>query len=331
MSLMEDHVDCIDMSERKGKEILFSILIPAYKVNYLKECIDSILSQTFANFEIIIVDDASPYDIWSVVSQYDDNRIHYYRNEIGFGAYNVVGNWNKCLEYASGNYVICMGDDDRLLPCCLEEYYQLISKYPELNVYHAWTQIIDENGEVVKILQPRPEKESFYQFTYYRWTGRLQYIGDFCFKTQHLNNHNGFYELPLAWGADDITVARAALIEGIANTLKPCFEYRDNSLTISNSSKDVEIKLQSSLKEFQWYETIFSNIDKCMISDTDLWYLNELMKIRDISRRRMMLNEIMKDIRINCFNLLKWLVKCPCYHIKKIDLLKRVAKDILYR
>lgn len=98
----------------------FSILIPAFKVSYLKECIESILAQIYKNFEVIIVDDASPYDICSIVSQFNDERIRYYRNEVGFGAYNVVGNWNKCLGFATGDYVICMGDDDKLKPCCLE-------------------------------------------------------------------------------------------------------------------------------------------------------------------------------------------------------------------
>ena len=80
-------------------KVLFSILVPAYKMQYLKECIDSILSQTYDFFEVIIVDDASPYDIWSVMSLYNDKRIRYFRNEVGFGTLNVVGNWNKCLDY----------------------------------------------------------------------------------------------------------------------------------------------------------------------------------------------------------------------------------------
>ena len=129
----------------------FSILIPAFKVSYLKECIESILAQIYKNFEVIIVDDASPYDICSIVSQFNDERIRYYRNEVGFGAYNVVGNWNKCLGFATGDYVICMGDDDKLKPCCLEEYKRLIEKYPQKAVYHGWTEIIDENSKFMEM------------------------------------------------------------------------------------------------------------------------------------------------------------------------------------
>ena len=98
----------------------FSITIPAYKAKYLNECIDSILAQTYKDFELVIVNDASPEDLDSIVNQYIDSRIRYYVNEKNCGAINVVDNWNKCLEYAKGEFIICMGDDDKLMPNCLE-------------------------------------------------------------------------------------------------------------------------------------------------------------------------------------------------------------------
>ena len=84
--------------------IKYSVTVPACKAQFLAECIDSILAQTYKNFELIIVNDASPQDLDSIVSKYDDPRIRYYKNKVGFGAEHVVGNWNKCLEYATGDY-----------------------------------------------------------------------------------------------------------------------------------------------------------------------------------------------------------------------------------
>lgn len=86
------------------EDIKFSVTVPAYKAQFLGECIDSILAQTYKNFEVIIVNDASPQDLDSIVKRYDDPRIHYYKNKVGFGAEHVVGNWNKYLEYATGDY-----------------------------------------------------------------------------------------------------------------------------------------------------------------------------------------------------------------------------------
>lgn len=94
----------------------FSITIPTYKSRYLKEAIESVVSQTYTDWELIIVDDCSPEDLPSIVQPFlTDSRIRFYRNEKNCGAVNVVDNWNICLGYCTGDYVICMGDDDRLL------------------------------------------------------------------------------------------------------------------------------------------------------------------------------------------------------------------------
>ena len=84
-------------------KIKFSITIPAYKDKYLKETIDSVLAQTYTHFEVVIVNDASPYDLDSIVSQYTDPRIRYFKNEKNCGARNVVDNWNICLSHATGD------------------------------------------------------------------------------------------------------------------------------------------------------------------------------------------------------------------------------------
>ena len=216
----------------------FSIVIPAYKAEFLEEAIESCLSQRYEDYEIIIVDDASPEHLDGIVARFVDARIRYYRNDVNCGALNVVDNWNICLSYCTGEYVICMGDDDRLLPNCLMEYATLIEKFPDLNVYHAWTEIIDENGNFVKLLEPRPVFESCMSLIWNRWNGRSQFIGDFCFRVSDLREKGGFFKLPEACGSDDISVVRAAWLGGIANTQSVCFEYRNSSRTISKGVKD---------------------------------------------------------------------------------------------
>jgi len=63
-----------------NKDIKFSVTVPAYKPQYLVECIDSILAQTYKNFELIIINDASPLDLGIMIVRYDDPRIRYYKN-----------------------------------------------------------------------------------------------------------------------------------------------------------------------------------------------------------------------------------------------------------
>ena len=307
--------------------IKFSVTIPAYKGCYLNEAIESVLSQSYQNYELIVVDDCSPEDLQSIVSQYKDDRIRFYRNEKNFGAINVVDNWNKCLEYATGDYVICMGDDDRLLPCCLEEFSRLIAKYPCLNVFHAWTQVIDENSNVTTVLEPRPEHESFYSMIYYRWKGRVQFIGDFCFKVDHLRQNGGYFKLPLAWGSDDITVSRAAFNYGIANTNNLCFEYRSSTLTISNSTKSTKEKLLASISENKWFKDLFSQVNISELTDTDRWFLLRLKQIVDQSSRKKMTSEIILDIKSNFWKIIPWTIKCSKFGIERSYFLKMCVRN----
>lgn len=213
----------------------FSIAIPAYKAKFLKECIGSILCQTYKDFEVIIVDDASPENLKSVVDEFKDDRIRYYRNETNCGALNVVDNWNICLSYVTGDYIICMGDDDRLLPNCLESYKLLINEFPDLGVYHGWTEIINEDNEVVGFQEPRPLRESVASMMLCRFIyERLQFIGDWLFDVKRLRENGGFYKMPFAWGSDDLSAYIAAQKTGVANTQVPVFQYRVSSLTITN-------------------------------------------------------------------------------------------------
>lgn len=235
----------------------FSILIPAYKRQYLQECIESILKQTYTDFEIIIVNDASPEDLDSIVNSFSDQRIQYFINNKNCGAVNVVDNWNLCLKHAQGEYIICMGDDDRLLPNCLEEYDQLIQRHPGLGIYHAWTEIIDENSNIIKMQEARPEREGVYSMMWGRWLNRIQYIGDFLFNRKILLANGGFFKIPLAWGADDISSYIAAQKAGIANTQVPIFQYRINSQTISNTG-NATIKLEAINLEEEWYKHFLS-------------------------------------------------------------------------
>lgn len=75
-----------------AKEIKFSVTIPAYKDRYLKESIDSVLAQTYQNYEIVIINDDSPYNLNSIVNQHKDSHIRHFKNENNCEAKDIVDN-----------------------------------------------------------------------------------------------------------------------------------------------------------------------------------------------------------------------------------------------
>ncbi|MBD8490038.1 glycosyltransferase [Echinicola sp. CAU 1574] len=237
----------------KNNSVKYSICIPAYKSKFLKECIESILDQTVKDFELIILNDCSPQPIEEVVTHFDDPRIQYHKNQSNVGALNLVDNWNKCLSLAKGEYIVIMGDDDLLEPDYLEEFSRMISQYPDLNVYHCRSQIIDDNGDTRLLTPALPPFENVYDSIWHRLEQlRSNYISDYLYKTESLKKQGGFFHLPLAWGSDDITAFIASAENGIAHSNKPVFKYRSHGLSISSTSSNGLMKLEADLGYAAW-------------------------------------------------------------------------------
>lgn len=306
----------------------FSIIIPAYKINYLKEAIESVVNQTFKDFELLIFDDCSPHDIKSLTDEFlTDKRVKYFRNESNYGAERLADNWNNALSYCKGDYVICMGDDDRLTPNSLETYASMIDRHPEITVFHGQTEIIDENGDVAEYLEPRFEKESVWQLIYYRWAGlgRQQFIGDFCYNREALVKEGGFYNLPLAWGSDDITACIAASKNGIVNSQEICFQYRKNRHTISNSANN-DIKIKALLLQRKWYEDFIARQNPTTESERTMQYLLQQLLPKHFEFHTKII--VWKDMRANKCRLFHWLSQQENLKLSKLEILKQFVKAL---
>ncbi|MES2592725.1 MAG: glycosyltransferase family 2 protein [Bacteroidota bacterium] len=108
---------------------LISICIPTYNgEKYLKECLNSVLSQTYKNIEIIIVDDCSTDATTAILENYmaEDRRIILYKNTSNLG---LVGNWNKCLELAKGEWIKFVFQDDLIVHDCIEKQQKAVKEH----------------------------------------------------------------------------------------------------------------------------------------------------------------------------------------------------------
>ena len=288
----------------------FSIAIPAFKSIFLRKAIDSVLNQSITDFELIILNDCSPEAIDDIVYSYDDKRIRYLKNACNTGVVNLVDNWNKCVEYARGDYFLCMGDDDILLPSCLEEYDKLINKYPFLEVFHGQTMIIDENDNLISAPFSRPEWESVFELIYFRLLGRKQFVGDFLYRTSFLKK-KGFYKLPAAWGTDEITAVIAASEKGIANTHNVCFLYRSNPLSIS-SSGNIMIKIDSVEQEERWYMNFIKSTKN---EEGIISYKKIIQKEIGKAYKKKKLRLIADDLMYKPLHFFKWLKAAGKYNL----------------
>lgn len=109
-------------------ESMVSVLMPAYNAEkYISESIESILNQTYANWELIILDDCSNDQTYEIACGYASSRIRIYRNSVNRG---VVACRNILLSYAQGNFIAILDADDVALPARFEQQIQFFNQYP---------------------------------------------------------------------------------------------------------------------------------------------------------------------------------------------------------
>ena len=102
-----------------------SVCIPTYNGStYLRQAIESARTQTYSDFELLIVDDGSTDDTFQIVEEFArlDSRVRAYQNPQRLG---LVGNWNRCLELARGQWIKFLFQDDYLHPTCIELLLEL--------------------------------------------------------------------------------------------------------------------------------------------------------------------------------------------------------------
>lgn len=103
-----------------------SICIPTYRgAAHLAATLDSVLAQTFGDFELVVIDDRSPDDTEALVARCTDPRIRYLKNDRNLGP---EGNWNRCLDEARGTYFKLLPQDDVLYPDTLARQVEVLER-----------------------------------------------------------------------------------------------------------------------------------------------------------------------------------------------------------
>ena len=111
---------------------------------YIREAIDSVLNQTFTDFELIILDDGSSDNSWHLINQYSDSRIKACCSLVNVGG--VVGVNKAISEQATGKYIAIHHSDDIWELDKLEKQVVYLEAHSEIGAVFTWVQIIDEHG-----------------------------------------------------------------------------------------------------------------------------------------------------------------------------------------
>lgn len=116
------------MNSKTGNSPLVSIVLPMYNAaKYIKECVDSILAQTYSDFELLIIDDGSTDDSVIIVETYKDPRIRLIRN-----SHDFIASLNKGMTESHGKYIARMDADDKMKPHRLARQVEVMERKPEI-------------------------------------------------------------------------------------------------------------------------------------------------------------------------------------------------------
>ena len=130
--------------------IKVSVIIPTYNSGrYIKEAIDSVLAQTYTNYEIIVVDDGSTDNTSQIVQAYGD-RVHYFYQE----NQGVAVSRNRGLRESQGEYIAFLDHDDVFFPDKLSEQICCLEQHPEAGIVHSGWQRINYCGEILGKVEP---------------------------------------------------------------------------------------------------------------------------------------------------------------------------------
>ena len=277
---------------------MFSFIMPCYKRQFLRKAIESIITQTYNDFELVVVNDASPENLCEVVDSICDQRLRYEENITNIGGSDLVACWNHCLQFARGEYVILATDDDMIEPTYLEDAVRLIRKYPDVDLLRQGVRKIDPMGEPLEYELFPKEFLTSSEFAYF-WgcCGLISCISNFIFRREALANHGGFVSFPHAHYSD-VATALAMSRKGVACVQAYNLGFRMSDVNLSNrvewSLALDQIKASTSF--MQWLTCYLETID------TNFYTKRAFYGFRE-QYRNMITNLIQKVPKIRLLNI----------------------------
>jgi glycosyltransferase involved in cell wall biosynthesis len=126
---------------------VISVVMPAYNcAGFLRESLDSLVGQTFSDFELIIINDGSTDNTADIIRSYKDDRIIYAENSKNEG---LAFTLNRGIDLARGHYIARMDGDDICLPQRFQQQFNFFNAHPHVEILAAWIELMDEDGKFI--------------------------------------------------------------------------------------------------------------------------------------------------------------------------------------
>lgn len=238
-------------------QVTVSIITPCYNASqYISYTIDSVLNQTYANWEMIIVDDCSTDNSSDIIKQFisGDTRIKYFKTDNPSGS--PVLPRNIGIEKATGRYIAFLDSDDIWLPTKLEEQLKLFKDEKTAVVFSNYEKM-NEAGERNQRIIIAPKETNYHNLLKGNVIGNLTGIYDtekvgkvYCQDIRH--------EDYVLW----LSILKKGYIAKNTNTVTALYRVRENSVS------------SNKLKILSWQWNILRNVEKISLPKAIYYYIN---------------------------------------------------------
>lgn len=217
---------------------LISVVMPNYNtaLPFLKEAVNSILTQTYSNFEFIIVDDCSTDESYAFLQSLTDPRIHLIRNEENMG---ITASLNKGFRLAKGAYIARMDSDDISYPARFERQLAFMKENPDVIVCGTFVETIGDIRS--KRCKHIPDQKTYQCSVLFGNVYGLIHPTAF-FRASELRKNKICYDETIKTAQDYAMWAQCCHYGQIANIEEILLNYRIHKSQISSAKKDLQKK-----------------------------------------------------------------------------------------
>ena len=214
---------------------MITVLMPTHNgERYIRTAIDSVLAQTFSDFELLIINDGSTDSTPDIIRSYNDDRIRVIDNECNIG---ITKSLNKGLKKARGEYIARLDDDDMALPERLEKQRKFLNKNKDIALVGSWAEYIDQNGKFMRMRKtPTDSRVIRYELIF----GNNFYHSALMFRKSAILDIGG-YDESFKHAQDYELLSRLRDTHKLANIPEALIRYRINPKSIVSSSESQKV------------------------------------------------------------------------------------------
>ncbi len=213
-----------------------SVLMPVYNNEaYVKEAIESMLNQTYSDFELIVLDDCSTDNSANVIKQFDDKRIIYHCNAKNLG---LANNLNVGLKMARGKYIARMDGDDISLPTRLQTQVDFLERNTDIDLCSCGLEKFGTEHDIW-IRETNPEQVKITMLFY----SPILHASS-VWRREVFEKHNLYYNQD-AFPAEDYDLwARAVFYCKLVNMPQVLYRYRIHGIQVTKTDDRAENRIQ---------------------------------------------------------------------------------------